>query len=319
MTTSINWVVGSGGLLGSSVVQECPPDEQLWMRQGAIRWSDRSSWKADFERLVSEFVDHCGTHQWRVWWCAGRGTVSTTDEVLEDELLALASLLEALSDVPSEWLANGEIVFSSSAGSVYAGSDDLIIGPHTTPVPMSGYGSMKMRAEQLVNDFGLRTGTRSFVARITNLYGPRQDMSKAQGLISTVCAALLKRQSIPIFVSLSTIRNYVFADDAARVMWARVRESSSDRQRTRIICSPANLSVGAVLKVCEEVTGQRPLVRFATRPDSAVLSRSVYFDPTIAESRGRTFTPVHDGVARVYSGLLASWQHGDFSRDGRVA
>jgi UDP-glucose 4-epimerase len=300
-------------------VQECPPDEQLWIPHEVIRWSDRSSWREAFVSLVSEFANQSGTRSWRVWWCAGRGTISTTQDVLDDELLALANLLEALSAQPSKWLENGEFVFSSSAGSVYAGSNDLVISSHTKPNPISGYGSMKLRAEQMVNDFSQRGGTRSLVARITNLYGPRQDMSKSQGLISTICAALLKRQSIPIFVSLSTIRNYVFAEDAARVMWWRVREFSGSRQNTQIVCSPANLSVGAVLKICEEVTGVRPLVRFAARPDSAALSRSVYFDPTIAESGGQIFTPTHDGVARVYSSLLASWQRGDFSLDGKVA
>lgn len=319
MTTFMNWVVGSGGLLGSSVVQECPPDEELWIPRRAIHWSDRSSWKDDFVSLVGELADQSGTRPWRVWWCAGRGTISTTQDVLDDELLALSNLLEALSVQPSEWLENGEFVFSSSAGSVYAGSNDLVIGSHTKPNPTSGYGSMKLRAEQMVNDFSQRSGIRSLVARITNLYGPRQDMSKSQGLISTVCAALLRRQSVPIFVSLSTIRNYVFAEDAARLMWWRVRESADDQQSTQIVCSPANLSVGTVLKVCEEVTGVRPLVRFAARSDSAALSRSVYFDPTLAESGGHFFTPVHDGVARVYSSLLASLQQGDFSLDGRVA
>jgi len=319
MNDTLNWVVGSGGLLGSSVAHVVPPGEEIWAPPVGIQWANRSRWSRGFAELVAHFAEAVGEKPWRVWWCAGRGTVSSSRAVLDDEIVALSFLLDALSMLPIGWRRRGAVVFSSSAGSIYAGSPADVIGPDTEPAPLNGYGEMKLQAEHMVHDFGRNSEVRTLVARITNLYGPKQDMSKAQGLITTVCASILKRSAVPIFVSLGTVRNYVYAEDAAQLMWRCLQETSSLQQSTRIICSPSNLSVGAVLKVCEEVSGERALVRLASRADSRALSRSVFFDPLVAGANLAHYTPTQEGVARVHAGLIRSLQHGDFSKQPSVA
>ena len=310
MTGSLNWVVGAGGLLGSSVCTEAPRTETLWAPQFNVNWSSPSTVVAELSLGMDHFVEATKGGPWRLWWCAGKGTVSSGTGMLDEEFTALLALLASLRQASPQWLAQGQMVFASSAGSIYAGSSDVIVGNETVPAPLTDYGRMKLCAERAIQEVGSQTGMRTLVTRITNLYGPKQDMSKSQGLISTTCASVIRHEAVPIFVSLGTVRNYVHARDAARSMWRCAIDEPTQGNVIRIISSPANLSVGNVLKVVEEVGGERVLTRVASRPDSAALSKSVFFDPRRVGVELEDYTPIHVGVDEVYGSLLRSWQLG---------
>jgi len=310
MTGSLNWVVGAGGLLGSSVRTEAPPTETLWTPDIKVNWSSPATVVSELAAGVDHFVEATRGRPWRLWWCAGKGTVSSPAGVLDEEFTALSALLTSLRQASPQWLAQGQVVFSSSAGSIYAGSPDTIVGNETAPAPLTDYGRMKLRGERAIQEVGTQTGMTTLVTRITNLYGPKQDMSKSQGLISTTCASVIRHEAVPIFVSLGTVRNYIHARDAARSMWRCAIDGPIRGNVTRIVSSPANLSVGNVLKVVEEVGGERVLTRVASRPDSAALSKSVFFDPGKVGVKLHDYTPIHVGVDEVYASLLRSWQQG---------
>jgi len=310
MSKTLNWVVGAGGLLGSSVFDGTPQTEELWVPKRSLNWNSREGLASDLSSTFAEFVNATNGSPWRIWWCAGKGTVSSSKEILDDEFTALTLILGLLSRSPRSWCEQGRVIFSSSAGSIYAGSSEMVIKATTAPAPVTEYGRMKLRAEMILREMGSEHGVATHIARITNLYGPKQDMSKSQGLISTVCASVLRREAISVFVSLGTVRNYIHARDAAQLMWKTVLNSSTEKDMISIICSPANLSVGNILKIVEDVVGQQVLIRTASRPDSLVLSRSVFFDPDHFDLALRDYTPVPVGVDEVYSGLLNSWQRG---------
>lgn len=310
MIGSLNWVIGAGGLLGSSVCTEAPPTETLWAPEIKVNWSSPSTVAAELSFGMDHFVEATKGGPWRLWWCAGKGTVSSTVGVLDEEFTALSALLASLRRTSPQWLAQGQVVFSSSAGSIYAGSPDTIVGNKTAPAPLTDYGRMKLRCEHAIQEVGAETGMTTLVTRITNLYGPKQDMSKSQGLISTTCSSVIRHQAVPIFVSLGTVRNYIHARDAARVMWQCAIDEPTRGNVIRIVSSPANLSVGNVLKVVEEVGGERVLTRVASRPDSAALSKSVFFDPGKVGLELDDYVPIHVGVDEVYASLLRSWQQG---------
>ncbi len=67
------------------------------------------------------------------------------------------------------------------------------------------------------------------VGRLSNLYGPGQDLAKPQGLISQLCRAQLTRRPLSIYVSLDTRRDYLFVDDAAAMVVAGARRGHRAR------------------------------------------------------------------------------------------
>jgi len=318
VSSGAHWIVGAGGLLGSSVVATAPTTIRIRQPSRRVDWSDSTKWPEYFDEALREMREVDDGKEWGIWWCAGRGTVSSSLEELHDERLALEALFGALARSPNRWREHGSIMFASSAGSVYAGCDDVPIRMDSPLRPLTAYGRSKLELEELVRRRASEIGVRSIVTRITNLYGPRQDLGKGQGLVSRVCSAILGREPVPVFVSLGTVRNYVYASDAARLSWRLFHDESRGESVTSIICSPANVSVGGVLRMCELIADERALVRLEAREDSASLSRSVFFDPAATSSAPFDFTPFHVGVHRVHSSMLDAWRKGTVAVAGSI-
>lgn len=309
-TSGVHWIVGAGGLLGSSVVDSVPTASRTWFPAARVDWSTPDSWADSFGSAVRQLNAASDGDDWSIWWCAGRATVSSGDEELGEERRAIQALLNAIARSPRRWRERGSFVFSSSAGAVYAGTDAVPIELDSPTAPVTAYGRSKLELEEVVRRSATEMGMRSVVARITNLYGPRQDLGKGQGLVSRVCSSIMNRRPVPVFVSLGTVRNYVYASDAARVTWGLVQDESRGSSVTRVVCSPANVSVGGVLKMCEMIADERPLVRLEARSDSADLSRSVFFDPAAVGIDRFPYTPFHVGVHHVVSSMLEARQAG---------
>ncbi len=78
------------------------------------------------------------------------------------------------------------LFLTSSAGGVYAGSEAPPFGEHTPPAPISPYGRLKLRQEELtVRVLGGRVPV--VIGRFSNLYGNLRNPGKGQGLIQQLC------------------------------------------------------------------------------------------------------------------------------------
>ena len=151
-----------------------------------------------------------------MYWCAGVGHVGASDGALraEDRLLesALAVLAAAEPSHP------GVFSFASSAGAIYAASEEPYSTEVTPPAPLSEYGRAKLRQEALIGDRLAVAGTAvPLHLRISNLYGRGQELVKPQGLLSHLVANTLRRQPTTIFVPLDTSHDYLHASSAARM------------------------------------------------------------------------------------------------------
>ncbi|MFZ9358939.1 MAG: hypothetical protein ACO3BW_05545, partial [Ilumatobacteraceae bacterium] len=63
-----------------------------------------------------------GDDNWTIYWCAGRGTLSSSPDQMHAENEMFKSLLQALESSLSAAKQKGTIFFASSAGAVYGGS-----------------------------------------------------------------------------------------------------------------------------------------------------------------------------------------------------
>jgi UDP-glucose 4-epimerase len=180
---------------------------------------------------------------------------------MEIERGYLGLLLQEINRQPETIQGRGTVVFSSSAGAVYGGGDG---GPYSelSPVnPFGPYGEHKVKCEEIIRRFRGTSPCRVAICRISNLYGPNQDLSKGQGLISALTVAMLKHKPAPIYVPLETVRNFIYADDAARIMveFSKVicmRESGAFILKN--VCAPHDLSIAMIVHEFTRVFGRRP-------------------------------------------------------------
>jgi UDP-glucose 4-epimerase len=319
--TTLSWIVGRGGLLGRHVeaaLAERDAQAEVWRPERPIRWHDPQRAVVDLQLEMAAFFAEAAasTRRWHLMWCAGSGVVASEPQVLAQETALVRRFLAAvtgqLSDDPP-LAQRGTLFFASSAGGVYAGSEGAPPFDERSHVcALAPYGREKLAQEQLFKRGADASDVDLLIARFLNLYGPGQKLSKPQGLISHVGRAALRREPVSIYVPLDTIRDYLFAADAGRMvveaierreMWRR--EGSRIGWTTKIFASEIDTTVASVLGAWRQAL-RRPLrVALAGSPVGGLQPRVLSFRSRIwPDVRGQP-TPFPLGVEAVQRDQLA--------------
>lgn len=302
------WVVGAGGLLGSAVHRAAGPA----VVTSPVRWnSDRAH--ADLTSGVDSLVRAADGAPWRILWCAGAATTSSPRSALDAERRSLQSLLRAVERLPESERNQGILAIASSAGGVYGGSTSQPFTEETPPRPLGDYGAAKLALEDDARRFATDTGVRVVLARIANLYGPGQNLTKPQGLISRLAISAITRRPLSIFVPLDTLRDYVFVDDAAAVILAATDRARSEATpaNVKIVASGRSTSIAAILAEFGRVTGRRPAVVAAVSADAALQGRDLRLLSTIWPDLGAlATTTLPSGISRTLEAVRRRWAAG---------
>lgn len=260
------WVVGAGGLLGSHVVASLRR-RAVPVLTGPVPWADDEGTRAALTDGVRRLADAAQGGPWQLAWCAGSGVVATTQRAMDRERAAFAWLLARLEERSGPEPPAGSVFLASSAGGVYAGSPDPAPFTEDSAVrALVPYGHTKLAMEQDVRELALRTGTAVLVGRIANLYGPGQNLAKAQGLVSQLSRAQLTGQPVTIYVSLDTMRDYVYAADVGELVEAglsglRVRVGDAPVPLvTKVVATGSSLTIGALVGESTRLHRARPRV-----------------------------------------------------------
>jgi NAD dependent epimerase/dehydratase family len=326
MTASLAWVIGRGGLLGrhvESALEADDADADLWRPKRPIAWLDAETALADLEFEATAFLAEAARlgRPWRLLWCAGAGVLATSSRALSQETLLLSRFLPALADrLSSNQLlaAAGSLFFASSAGGVYAASRIPPPFDELSPVgALAPYGREKLTQEALFSRLASSSGVDLLIGRFSNLYGPGQNLSKPQGLIAHVGGAALRHEPVSIYVPLDTIRDYLFAADAGRMVVEaiKLRETSRrggapPRTTIKIFASEVETTVASVLRAWRQVL-RRPLrISFSGSPVGRLQPRVLSFRSRVwPELRGQP-TLLQLGVDTVRRDQLARLMRG---------
>lgn len=254
-------VFGGGGLLGTAVLGELRRRARS-AEAARIPWEDPDAARAIGD-AVAAALESGAT---RLWWCAGAGVTATTPEALEQEsalLEAFASAVELAASRPSV----PTVFFASSAGGVYGGSADPPFTEQTEPRSLGAYGTAKLRAEALLSGLAAH-GVPVAIARIANLYGPGQDLAKPQGMISRLFVAQETGQPLNVYVPLDTMRDYLYAEDAARICVDFVDRVASRPAAAvvKIVATGRSVTVGALISEVNRICRRRPPLVLAASP-----------------------------------------------------
>ena len=239
---------------------------------------------------LARFSSEAGRGEWAVVWAAGSGVVASTREELRAETAILSHFASAVRrHLPQ---GRGAFLLASSAGGVYAGSSSPPFDEETAPCPLGVYGEAKLEQENLVTAT-LGDAVPVIVARLSNLYGPGQDLAKPQGLVSHLCLAAATRQALNLFVPMDTSRDYLYVDDAAQMIVALVASvvrRQPDRPDLRILASGRPTSVSSLLRTVQLVAHRPIRVALGHAPSSERHARDVRFRSAFSDHITRTAT-----------------------------
>jgi UDP-glucose 4-epimerase len=300
--TATRWIIGRG-LLGRAVLRAGAGDALT----ASVRWRDDALAKQDLRTGVSALADVDGPLE--VYWCAGRGVTSTSAAVLAAEVGVFEAFLASLRELPAAVRGRLSVFLASSVGGAYAGSKHPPFTEHTPAAPLTPYGTAKLRMEELLRVATREGGWRSFISRITNLYGPGQDLSKAQGLISVLVAGHVTGSPVSVYVSLDTLRDYVYEDDAAAVIvagTARVADEAPGSTVVKVVGTMRTVSIGAILSELTRLNRRRgPIVLGQGPSRGQALDLRVRSEVwTDLDALVRTTLP--EGLGRVFAAQLRS-------------
>lgn len=319
MTGTTAWVVGSGGLLGSGVRAALARSESslsLWTPSPpAFSWAHADRLSEEFEDTARSFArdlrDPAG--RWAVVWCAGAGTVGTSEDAMDREAALFEAFLEALGRALGP--RPGTFVFASSAGALYAGCEALPVTEEAEPSPQSPYGRSKRRQEACLRAWAeARPGVSTFVARLTNLYGAGQNPSKPQGLISYLSRCLLHHVPAHVYSPLDTLRDHLYVSDAALLLRAgleRLAGAPSAAHVTKIVGSGRTATIAMILGIFRRIARHPSRIVCSESRAAALQPRRLVFRSTVWPDLAlSTPTPLPEGIRAVHEAHLRLLQDG---------
>jgi UDP-glucose 4-epimerase len=253
---------------------------------------------------VNFFAADVGTDAWAVIWAAGSSIVASDHEQTQAELRIFSALVTAIStQLPAQ---QGTLFVTSSAGGVFAGGAQPPFSVTSSPAPISPYGYLKLGQEELAIEFCAQMCS-VVIGRFSNLYGPARDKEKQQGLIQRLCAATMKRTAINLYVSMDTVRDYLYVDDAARLVWDAVDASITRREpgvELLILASGEGASIAEVIATVQSVTHRRVPLALGSDSTSERQVIDLRFIPSLSTEQLAALTPLPTGVRRIFDSIL---------------
>jgi UDP-glucose 4-epimerase len=312
------WVVGQGGLLGGALRKALERRPGVFSLPPSMRiaWDNESAAREAIAGAVTSFAERARAQgaPYALFWAAGVGVIGSTAAEMAAELQLWSFLLDQverrLSGHP------GVVTLASSAGGVFGGTYDQPLTERSASRPLSEYGRAKLKEELLLAGWaGRNPEVRCLVARISNLYGPGQDLRKPQGFISLLCKHALWRVPLHVYVPLDTIRDFIYAEDAAEIIASatlRVVASVQPAVVLKIIASEQPTSLARVVNTMRAVSGGAPTVlcghsRLTSMQPGCLTFRSeVLRDLDVGHP-----TDLVSGIARTYEHCLRLYQQGE--------
>lgn len=293
-------------MLGGAITKAAASVDRfaLFAPASSVDWQSEQV-TSQLDAQAESFGAFAASHdRWAIVWAAGAGMVGASEEVLAQETSVFRSFLESVPALQGE----GVVLFSSSAGTVH-GQTDVQIDEHTPLAPVSPYGKAKVAQEEL---FRAWSATHSHVhvgiARISNLYGSQQKLSKPQGLLSHLCRSALLRQPLHIYVPLDTRRDYLSADDCAVRMLAFVESlflGDASTPLVKVFASQHSVSIAEILGMFGRIAGIRPRIVTSSHASSEQHVRSVRFrSRVLPEIDALPLTPLDHGLHRLLLAML---------------
>jgi UDP-glucose 4-epimerase len=208
------------------------------------------------------------------------------------------TLMEAMRDAGVR-----RVVFTSS-GAIYGNQSSQPVKESAIPQPRSPYAVSKLSAEYYIHTIGSLWGIETVNLRISNAYGPGQQMPPTHPPV------------IPIFLnqahSNSTLvvhgdgiqtRDYIYIDDVVNGLIAAVSATNINRE-TINLGSGRETSVRELTRLVAEITGKSPEVVYNIRNDGG--PSRMCADLTLAREKLNFYplTPLEIGLQNTYESDL---------------
>jgi len=161
-----------------------------------------------------------------------------------------------------------KIIFPSSGGAIYGNQETDFLSEEDPLNPISPYAISKLTIEKYLEYYRIHKGLDYLVIRLSNPYGPKQNIVGSQGIIPIFLNQVKMGRLMTIFGDGENVRDYIYIDDAIE----NVKKISFIKTRYRVynIGSGKGASINRVVKIIEKVTAKKVKIKKMPARDSDV-------------------------------------------------
>jgi nucleoside-diphosphate-sugar epimerase len=250
------------GFVGSAILKELKSLKYVRLFEFDPAWFNKEVLIFQTENLLL----HCNlatVENVAIIWSAGKaGFNASNDEVINefDNFRVIVDLFtQQFSDTRNYSL---EYHLISSGGGLFEGIRNIT--SKTIPRPLRPYGHMKYKQEQYLTSRD--DVTFIYIYRTSTLYG-FIEKGQRYGLISVLISNLINHNTTPIFGSYSTMRDYLWVNDAARFIANKVASNSIYRERveTFFLAAGQPITIFEIQKLIEKISNKRCFISFTEK------------------------------------------------------
>jgi UDP-glucose 4-epimerase len=212
-------------------------------------------------------------------------------------LLPLRTVLDALRG-----RQRVRLIYLSSGGTIYGEPQEVPVSEDEPTRPRGVYGELHVQCEQAILSSIRDHGLRAQVLRCSTVYGEGQLPDRGQGVIATFISHIEDGAPIELFGDGTTIRDYLYVGDLARIIVALLRVEHGPT--TLNVGSGEGTSLMEVLRLVEaEVGRSATVIRHKERGFD--VHRIVLDISRLQALMNVEHTPLIEGVHRTHVWLAA--------------
>ena len=288
-------IYGETGLIGKSLKQQFQND----CVDVLIRKWNRDELAASWKKLESNASE--SNSEIDLIWAAGSSNNASDESVIlkEEEIVDNFIQLVASSSIKLRTLN-----LISSAGSIYAGSNDVYITEDTVPNPNSIYGDLKLNIEYKFQELSKSSNTTLNKYRLTNVFGHRTSIKTSSGLIPNLINANLNRQEINIFVPLFVEQDYIDTDFVSQNIYHIIRGNQSLSGKTYIFCRNQSNSIIEIISLIDKFMGRKTPYVTSTIASSSYRQNNLRFNVKFNNPNMIQINPINISIKKLISEMV---------------
>jgi UDP-glucose 4-epimerase len=195
--------------------------------------------------------------------------------------------------------AGARVVFTSTGGAIY-GECDAPAREDGPRRPLSPYGIAKLCAEEYLAGFNRIHGTSNVVARLANVFGPRQAASLEGGVVAIFFDRFARGEQAVIFGDGLQTRDFVFVGDVVDALLAAAAHEGGVFN----VGSGVGTTVLALHEACATAAGKDGAPVFEPPRLGDLRHSSLDVSAAERELGFRARTGLGDGLARTWAWSL---------------
>jgi UDP-glucose 4-epimerase len=196
-----------------------------------------------------------------------------------------------------------KVIFISTGGALYGPPQYIPVDEAHPLHPISAYGTSKLAFERYLHFYYENRGLDYTVFRVANAYGPRQNLTKNQGVIGIWLQKIQQQQPIEIWGDGSVVRDYVYVADVAQVVAQSLHYQGAPKIFN--VGSGKGYSLNEILAACQTTSQQNPTVHYLEGRSFDVPVNILSIERVQAILNWTPSTSLETGIQATWAWLLA--------------